>query len=208
MAIIPIGKRYLQTPHTMETEGRADVITSGANHVTMAVRGGYRLKGTIRPFEFNFLNDADLIEQLRVFIESEPQFEFPVFNHVANDATGVVSVRDATAVGVQSFQVDYSAGPSLKAGQFIRIGSKTKVYRVRSETNRVGNTSTLTLTHPLRQALTPGEQLTYSEPDDGVGDPLNGVLGTFLNENYLEPTGRTERGIVYRFSPIPVVEVI
>jgi len=195
MATLPLGLQNVLTPFRLAPEGRADVIITGANNTSLADKKGWLFRGLIRPFPMRADIDADRAEEVITFLESEGVFEFPVPNMVKNEATGVLQAR-AASVNEDTIDIDYSGGLSLKRGQHIRVGSKTKVYKIAEEVSRVGNTSTFRLTHGLRQNVTAGDAVTYTGDDDGAGQPFDGVLGTFINENFADPVGRYERGIL------------
>ncbi len=63
----------------------------------------------------------------------------------------------------------------------------------------------ITLTRPLRQSLTDGEDLIYSE-SDAKSQSFSGVNGRFVNRDYTDTSPVIQRGVRAQFGPYELVE--
>ena len=88
----------------------------------------------------------------------------PTISDALGSETTTISVNGShsagdTTIAIDGFNAD-SAG-SLKAGDFLKFASHTKVYQVVSDVTPSSNAATVTIEPPLLEALTNDSTVTY-----------------------------------------------
>ena len=82
------------------------------------------------------------------------------------DFTGTITVATNTSAGATSIPITSSAANGvviLRAGDLIRFSNHNKVYTVASTVTAVSGNETLTLSQPLRSAVTTSHTITHKD---------------------------------------------
>ena len=208
MSTLPIAATQIITPYVLSDDEEADYLNTANNTNSTARRGGGRWSFAFSIWPLNIISDGLEVAALDVFLTTNPSFEVPVENIFPTELTGVVTVAGATAVGSLTVAISMAdSGNVPLPGQYIKFSNKSKAYRVASYAVTTGNTGTITLTKPLRQALTTSHTMEYSGTD-GKSNSFDGILVSFRNPNFGQPMYRVDGGITARFGPIQLYEAI
>jgi len=208
MATLPIFISQIMTPYALNEDEVTDYLDT-ANHTNAIVRrGGSRWSFGFSIWPLNIISNGDEFASLDVFLATNPTFDMPMQNLMPTELTGVVSVAGAAAVGGLTVSISMAVSGNVpKPGQYIRFSNKSKVYRVSSYAVSTGTTGIITLTKPLRQALTTSHTVEYSGTD-GKGGSFDGVLGKFRNPDFGGTLHRIDGGITATFGPFQLLEAI
>lgn len=83
----------------------------------------------------------------------------PVLSSISGDASGTVTVNGAHSIGDSTILIAGLTG-TLKAGNFVKFNSGTKVYMITADLTGAG---TLSIMPPLVDSLTTLEAVTYDD---------------------------------------------
>jgi len=212
MATLPIATSYMTAPVGLDQESVLDINESASRNLTVVGRGGHRFRYELdlRPLNVNSVSLAAEANEITAFLDENAIFEVPILNFEPVTTTGTIQVDAAAPIGVTTVDVAYAltTTPSLPEGSYIVFSNKSKVYRIKSESRSGGSTdATWTLTHPLRQSLTTSHTVTYTGTD-GKSNAFNGVLGSFVNENFGGKQYIFRDGVLLDFRPLNLLENI
>jgi len=223
MAALPIRLRDIVTPYLVWGEEKADII-SAANNRLYVTRGGgyrYRIRLNIRPFNILAQDQQVRFEALRAFLTKYPQFSVPIINTVPNNVSDAglynIDTPDGThnEVGGYTVKVPASSWSTLgqfNPGQYIKFSDKAKVYQVESQ-----NSNIITLTQRIRNKLDGSENIIFQEPIApsvnyfGIqwsNENFNGVMCDVVNEDFGNPSGSVEDGILGNINTLVLLESI
>ena len=209
---LPISKRDIVTPFNISAEESASLVTTTNNKTSYARRGGfcYSLTMGIRPYNLLVDSQNHKYWDIVTFLNSNPVMYIPIFNMVESQVFtqgAVVTTTSDAAVGATGFTINFDANTTkFRPGEFIKIGSKDKIYQVRSHVS-----NSLTLSQPLSHNVSNGDRIYYSEQLSLAGHPLDGVrfhgvFGKFINEDFGNPVNRIEDGIIGNIGPLKLKE--
>lgn len=201
MATLPIAVSQIGLPWQVHVEENVDILQSANNTPQVVSHGGWRLAVSLNIVPVNSVADPATVEEIATFLEANSVFDLPLLNQSANTMSGSWTVDGAHSVGDTTIVVNPGTG-TPNPGQYIRFGSKKKVYRVASYG---GSPTTITLTKPLRQALADTDTITYTGTD-GKSNAFDGVLGEFVNLDFGGTTHNLDDALVARFGPFKLVE--
>jgi len=226
MSYLPIAKRDIVTPFNISMGESASLVET-TNHKASLVRQGgfhYSLTMGIRPYNLMVDSQNERYWEIVTYLAANPFFKVPLFNmfseerRVAPDAyawaaagnfgTGtIVTVTSQSLPGDNTLIISLSSNTAkLRTGDFIRIGSKDKVYQVQKHENNV-----LTLAQPVIATTEVGDRVFFSELFQQSGHPMDGVrfsgvFGKFINEDFGNPINRIEDGIIGNIGPLSLKE--
>ena len=91
------------------------------------------------------------------------QISLPDLKNAKGDVSGIVSTNGSHSAGDTTIDVQNIIG-TIKAGDFIKYNTHSKVYMVVADATASAGSATLTIEPPLRENLSDNEVVTY----DGV----------------------------------------
>ena len=200
MAVLPISHRHYALPYTLVNGEDTTTYRSSNRRPTVVRHGSHSFEFTLQLIPFNVVNAKSFIENLSTFLEMNAVFDIPINNRITNTLSGNWRISGGHRVGASSISVNPAVG-APQVGQYLRFGTKSKVYRVRAY-----NRGTITLTKPLRQSLRDRDALIYSAVD-GLGDRFDGVLGEFVNKDFGYTNPKIDQGAAW-FGPFLLEEAI
>ena len=110
-------------------------------------------------FSFKFFNSSAV--NSKTFTISPPKIKDALGSETTTiSVNGIHAVGDTT-IAIDGFNAD-TAG-SLKAGDFLKFASHTKVYMVVSDVTPSSNAATVTIEPPLIEALADDSTVTYDD---------------------------------------------
>ena len=201
MAVLPVPYTSVGLPWALSEDENIEFLES-ANNTPQSIRhGGHRFSLPLELVPVFMVNDAATAAEIDVFLAANVSFEIPLINMPASTNSGTWTVDGAHSIGDTTIDLNVGTG-DLQPGQFIRFGTKKKVYRVRSWAS-----PTVTLTKPLRQDLSDLDAVVYTGTD-GKSNNFNGVLGEFMNKDFGSPSYTVDEELVARFGPFRLVETL
>jgi hypothetical protein len=199
MATLPISWRDIATPYQLLSQEDPSVLMAGDRTPTVVRQGSHSLALTLSLIPMNQQQRGETIEALEAFLDANPVFELPLVNKRASVTTGTYTVTAIRNVGDYTVPVGGGAA-GFQVGQMVRFNGKGKVYKVADFSPGL-----ITLSKPLRQSLSIGQAVIYSEVD-GAGAAFDGVLGSFTNLDFGNTAPRVESSIINYFGPMRLVE--
>ena len=207
MAYLPINVHDVVTPYNIGPEEAAELVMTSSNKAAISRRGGfvYSLTMGITPYNLLTKSSNETYWNIVGSLSLNPYLYVPVFNIAPTESfvagTAQLGISGSAKVGSNQLSV---SGATLRPGQFVRISSKTKIYQVASHDG-----STLTLSKPLSQNVSSGDNLVTSEvytEGDMAGEYFDGVHGYFVNEDFGMTVNRIEDGILGKIGPLKFKE--
>jgi hypothetical protein len=204
---LPISKSDIVTPYNISAEESADLLVTANNKASFVRRGGYHYTMTMGLRPYNLLKESDNARfySLATFLTSNPVFEVPLINMLESKpmlAADQASVETTTSAQVGDTKIVVGPGHTLRAGDFIRIGDKPKVYQVMMVDGQNGEN--IHVAHPIVARISAGTIVHFSEEIDGIR--FCGVYGKFLNEDFGLANSRIEDGILGKLGPLKLKE--
>ena len=201
---LPISKSDIVTPYNISAEESADLLVTANNKASFVRRGGYHYTMTMGLRPYNLLKESDNARfySLATFLTSNPVFEVPLINMLESKlmlAADQDSVETTTSAQVGDTKIVVDPGHPLRAGDFIRIGDKPKVYQV-----MMVDGQNIHVAHPIVARIYADTTVHFSEEIDGVR--FCGVYGKFLNEDFGLANSRIEEGILGKLGPLKLKE--
>lgn len=119
--------------------------------------------------QYQTMTRADFAPIMAFMIKQRSQKEnftvtFPSYLNALGNESGTLQVNGVHAVADTTIAIDGFAGDSagrLKAGDFIKFNSHSKVYMVVADATSSSNASTVTIEPPLTTALANNGAVTY-----------------------------------------------
>ena len=123
--------------------------------------GGHRFEWSAA---YNNLTSAEFLPVF-AFVSSQKNnadtftIVLPVLSSISGNASGTVTVNGAHSIGDSTILIAGLTG-TLKAGNFVKFNSGTKVYMITADLTGAG---TLSIMPPLVDSLTTSEAVTYDD---------------------------------------------
>ena len=214
MATLPITIRDIVTPFSLNSE--ENVTISTATNRTMvigrSISSQWSLLLNLKPYRMQVYTQtpqpdysstpltSDRFHAISSFLAREPVFKVPIYNNRPNELPPTPAVTLTAEVGERDVSVTFRT--DFRVGQYIRFSGFNKMYQVAAI-----NPTNITLTQALRQRVTAGTAIIYSETDYN-GDAFNGVLCNFLNMDFGSVLHGIDNGVLGTIGPIKLREFL
>lgn len=158
----PVTIEFSAINLTSENKNLASETASGRRQVRSI--GAQRWSFTAK---YSPMTRADFMPIYAFVVSQKGQLETftvipPVISDTSGDITGTVLTSSTHLVGDDTIAVDGMTG-TIKAGDFIKFASHTKVYMVTADATASTGAATLTIEPPLTTALGNDEAMTYND---------------------------------------------
>ena len=207
MADLPINIADIITPYHINVNEITSLVVS-ANSKSRMIRSGsqyFSMEMGIKPR--NMMRHPDEFWRIATFLQSNPTFSAPMHNMQAskfaiNEGLTLQSTNVTSGAAIGATRVAVSSSQNYNAGQYVKFGSRTKVYQVTT-----ADSTYIYLSTPLRQVVGQGDLCIWRE-DGWNGETFDGIMGLFNNEDFGNPSHKIEDGIMGTFNNLVLREVI
>jgi len=197
---LPIIKSDIVTPYNVSAKESASLVETANQRAFFVRRGGFHFTMTmgLRPYNIIRNKQNDKYWKIVTFLSTHSNFYVPLYPAIENELISsgskpAIELDGDVDVGNTIVSVDRERG--LRAGDFIKVGSKDKIHQVLRHSGYQ-----IELTQPISHKGSDGDPIVYHENNE------NCIFGLFLNLDFGEPISRIEDGILGSIGPLTLKE--